>query len=81
MAEQIRIEDILDRTMDIVLNAVKNKPKDDEKLQICVRAFVHDVTIKATKVKNGVSGPYDKEVLENQVYPNFPELRELFMQL
>lgn len=81
MAEQASVEDVLNRMMDIVLNEVKNKPKDDEKLQVCVRAFVQDVAIKATKVKNGVPGPYDKEVLESQVYLNFPELRELFMQL
>jgi len=80
MAEQESIEDILNSTFNIVLNAVKNKPEDDEKLQICVRAFVHDVSIKAMKVNNGVSGPYDKEVLEKQIYPNFPELREQFMK-
>ena len=85
MAEQVNINDkdidILDRTLDIVLNAVENKPKDDEKLQICVRAFVHDVAIKAIKVKHGVPGQYDKQVLEEQIYPNFPKLRELFMRL
>jgi len=81
MAEEANVEDILNRTMDIVLNAVKNKSEDDEKLRVCVRAFVHDVSIKAIKVKNGASGPYDKEVLESQVYTNFPELRELFKQL
>jgi len=80
MAEQESMEEILNRTFDIVLNEVENKSKDDEKLQICVRAFVHDVSIKAMKVNNGVAGPYDEEILESQIYPNFPGLRELFMK-
>jgi len=81
MAEQLSMDDILNRSMDIVLNAVENKSKDDEKLQVCVRSFVQDVAIKAAKVKHGVPGEYDEQVLKEQVYPNFPELRELFTQL
>jgi len=81
MAEQVSMDDILNRAMDIVLNAVENKPRDDEKLKVCVRSFVSDSAIEAAKVKHGMPGQYDEQVLEEQVYPNFPELRELFNQL